>query len=85
MVGQIRSEGARTHRNESDDVAEVYSAIEEQLSKLRSSQLRIIALICWSLGNLFQFGNQNRQRHLFDPAWFYGFIAFALENGQLLA
>jgi len=45
----------------------------------------ILQLICWSLGNLFQFGNQNRQRHLFDPAWFYGFIAFALENGQLLA
>ena len=32
-----------TPRNESDDVAEVYSVIGEQLFKLRSSQLRIIA------------------------------------------
>jgi len=35
--------GAMTHRNESDDVSEVYSAVGEQLFKLRSSQLRIIA------------------------------------------
>ena len=45
----------------------------------------ITQLMCSFMGDLFQPGRKNGECHLFDPVWFYRFIAFALKNSQLVA